>query len=151
MTPAQEINNKYPEAALLVDLARNVWNGNNITAKIEFPLSDRLKAEFLNLAGTSVQAVFITDSGVRHIKKQHGQGETLRGQEDIAPEDFALIPFVLNEFDHAEYTETDKKGNKKILFSKKIKGNVYLATIERGPNKVEVRTFWKMREPGASC
>jgi tmRNA-binding protein len=146
-----DVTDKYPEAALLVDLARNVWNGDNITAKIEFLLSDRLKAEFLNLAGTNVQAVFITDSGARHIKKQHGQGEALRGQVDITPADFALIPLVLNEFDKAEHTETDKKGNKKILFSKKIQETIYLATIERGPNKVEVRTFWKMREPGASC
>jgi hypothetical protein len=151
MTGIDDINQKYPEAILLVDLARNAWNGNNITAKIEFPLSARLKAEFLNLAGTNVQAVFITDSGARHIKNQHGQGEALRGQADIVPEDFALIPLVLNEFDKAEHTETDMKGNKKILFSKKIQGTIYLATIERGPNKVEVRTFWKMREPGASC
>jgi hypothetical protein len=58
---------------------------------------------------------------------------------------------MLNEFDQAEHTETDKKGNKKVLFSKKINGTVYLATIERGPYKMEVCTFWKMREPGASC
>jgi hypothetical protein len=96
---SQKIKGKYPEAALLVDMAENVWNGDNITAKIEFPISDRLKAEFLNLVGNNVRTIFITDSGVRHIKKQHGQGEALRGQIDIAPEYFALIPLVFNEFD----------------------------------------------------
>jgi hypothetical protein len=151
MVEIDDIKKRYPEAALLLDLAQNVWNGNTVTTKIEFPLSDKLKTEFLNLAGTSIQAVFITDSGARHIKKQHGQGEGLRGQIDRTPEDFALIPLVLNEFDRAEHTETDKKGNKKILFSKKIDGNIYLATIARGPHKMEIRTFWKMREPGASC
>jgi hypothetical protein len=69
---------------------------------------------------------------------------------DIDPEDFAFIPFVLNEFDTVEHTGADNRGNKKILFTKKISGTVYLATIERGPSKMEIRTFWKMRKPGAS-
>jgi hypothetical protein len=106
---------------------------------------------FLNLTGKDIQAVFITDSGARHIKKQHGHGEALRGQMDITPDDFAFIPLVLNEFDTAKYTGEDNRGNKKILFSKKISGTVYLATIERGPSKMEIRTFLKMREPGTSC
>jgi len=42
-------------------------------------------------------------------------------------------------------------GFKKPLFQKKREDMVYIATIERGENKVEVRTFWKMRVPGASC
>jgi hypothetical protein len=91
-----------------------------------------------------VQTIFITDSDARHIKKQHGQGEALRGQIDISPEDFALIPLLLNEYDTMEHTGVDKKGNRKVLFKKKIDGLVYLATIERDPNKGEVRTFWKM-------
>jgi hypothetical protein len=45
----------------------------------------------------------------------------------------------------------DNRGNKKILFAKKVSEMVYLATIERGPSKMEIRTFWKMRGPGASC
>jgi hypothetical protein len=146
-----DIKQTYPEAVLLVDLARNVWNGYNPTVKIEFAVSDRLKAEFLNLTGKVIQAVFITDSGTRHIKKQHGQGEALRGQIDITPEDFVFIPLILNEFDTAEHTGEDKRGNKKILFTKRINGTVYLAAIERGPSKMEIRTFWKMRGPGTSC
>jgi hypothetical protein len=50
----------------------------------------------------------------------------------------------LNEYDNIEHTDTDKKGNRKVLFTKRIEGLVYLATIERGPYKGEVRTFWKM-------
>jgi hypothetical protein len=49
----------------------------------------------------------------------------------------------MNEFDTAEHTETDKLGNKKILFAKKFRGTVYLATVERGPNKGEIKTLWK--------
>ncbi|AEF81382.1 conserved hypothetical protein [Leadbettera azotonutricia ZAS-9] len=62
---------------------------------------------------------------------------------DINPDDFAYIPLVLNEFDTMEYTETDKKGNKKLLFKKKIDSQIYLATIERGLHKAEIRTLWK--------
>jgi hypothetical protein len=135
---------RYPEAALSAAMAESVWNGTKAAAKMEFPISERLQADFQKILGTDVQTIFITDSDVRHIKKQHGQGEPLRGQVDITPEDFALIPLVLNEYDTIEHTETDKKGNRKVLFTKKIDGLVYLATIERGPHKGEVRTLWKM-------
>ena len=74
-----------------------------------------------------------------------------RGQVNITPEDFALIPLVLNEFDKVEHDITDKKGNKKLLFQKNYDGIIYIATVERGENKVEIRTFWKMHIPGASC
>jgi hypothetical protein len=67
----------------------------------------------------------------------------LRGQEDTTPADLAFIPLVLNEFDTIEHTDTDRKGNKKILFRKKIDSLVYLATVERGLYKGEVRTLWK--------
>ncbi|GHV90381.1 hypothetical protein AGMMS50268_08840 [Spirochaetia bacterium] len=140
----KNIEKAYPEAALMIAMAKSVWNGNNTAVKMELAVSDRLKAEFQKLLGTDVQTIFITDSDVRHIKKQHGQGEALRGQVDIQPEDFALIPLVLNEFDSAQHTETDKKGNKKILFTKRIDSLIYLATIERGLHKGEVRTLWKM-------
>jgi hypothetical protein len=125
-------------------MAENVWNGNNAAVKMELPISERLKADFQRILGTDVQTLFITDSDIRHIKKQHGQGEPLRGQVDITPEDFALIPLVLNEYDTMEHTETDRKGNRKILFTKRVNGLVYLATIERGPHKGEVRTLWKI-------
>jgi hypothetical protein len=129
------IKQTYPEAILLVDLARNVWDGNSPTVKIEFVVSDRLKTEFLNLTGKDIQTVFITDSGARHIKKQHGQGEALRGQVDITPDDFAFIPLVLNEFDSVEHTGEDKRSNKRILFAKRISGTVYLATIGAGTDQ----------------
>jgi hypothetical protein len=69
VTDIDTVKQVYPEAALLVDLVRNVWNGHSPTVKIEFALSDRLKAKFPDLTGKDIQAVFITDSGARHIKK----------------------------------------------------------------------------------
>ncbi|GMO62875.1 MAG: hypothetical protein Ta2A_09760 [Treponemataceae bacterium] len=76
--------------------------------------------------------------------EQHGQDEALRGQADITPGDFALIPLVLNEYDTIQHTETDKKGNRKILLTKKYNEILYLAVIERGAHKCEIRTLWKM-------
>jgi hypothetical protein len=151
MNDIQGIRDAYPEAAVIVSMAQAVWNGAPQSVKIDITVSDRLKAEFLKLFGKDIQTIFITDSDARHIKKQHGQNEATRGQADITPADFALIPFVMNEFDTVEHTETDKKGNKKILFTKKFKGTVYLATIERGLSKGEVRTLWKSAGAGASC
>jgi hypothetical protein len=88
----KDIEKAYPEATLMVAMAESVWNGNNTSIKMELSISDRLQAEFHKLLGTDVQTIFITDSDIRHIKKQHGQRESLRGQIDIQPEDFALVP-----------------------------------------------------------
>jgi hypothetical protein len=135
---------KYPESVLFSAMAQSVWNGSTATVKTELAVTGKLKTELARIIGTDVQSNFITDSDVRHIKKQHGAGEPPRGQIDLAPDDFALIPLVLNEFDTVEHTDTDKLGNKRLLFSKKIDGIVYLATVERGPHKGEVKTLWKM-------
>jgi hypothetical protein len=147
----KELIKDYPEAAAFAGVAASVWNGNNSPLKIEMAVRGRLHTELEKFLGKDIKTVFLTDSDIRHIRKKHGSNETARGQIDITPEDFALIPLVLNEFDHAEHDITDKKGNKKLLFQKKCEGVVYVATVERGESKVEIRTFWKMREPGASC
>jgi hypothetical protein len=93
------------------------------------------------LLGKDIETIFITDSDARHIKKKHGQGEARRGQEDITPEDFALIPLVRNEFDTATHDGTDALGNKKILFVKRVNGNVYTASVERGNDQIGVITL----------
>jgi hypothetical protein len=111
----------------------------------------KLQNEFKKLLDKDIQTVFLTDSDIRHIKKKHGRNESARGQVDITAEDFALIPFVLNEFDKVEHDLTDKLGNKKLIFQKNCGNMAYVATVERGGNKVEIRTFWKTRIPGASC
>ena len=147
----QDIAGKYPEAAAFAGVAASVWNGSSSPAKVEMAVAGRLHSELKLLLGKDIQTIFLTDSDIRHIKKKHGNNEGTRGQVDITPDDFALIPFVLNEFDKAEHDLTDKKGNKKLLFQKNCEGMIYIATVERGENKMEVRTFWKMRVPGASC
>jgi hypothetical protein len=141
----EEITKHYPEASLLVELARTAWNEDIKAARVDFSLSEKLKAELRKLLGKDIKSIFITDSDVRHIKKNHGQGEARRGQENIMPEDFALIPAVMNEFDTAHHEDTDRRGNKKVLFIKKVNGTVYTASVERGNNQIGVITLWKTK------
>jgi hypothetical protein len=140
-----ELGKQYPEASPLVAMAEIAWGGSLKSVKIEFSLSDRLKAKLTELLGKEIHKIFITDSDARHIKKHHGQNEDRRGQVDITPADFALIPVVLNEYDTAEQTGEDKIGNKKLMFTKKIAGAFYLASIERGNNQIGVITLWKKK------
>jgi hypothetical protein len=140
-----ELIRKYPEAPLIVAMAESIWTGSHKTAKIEFSLSDKLRTKLCELLGKEINKIFITDSDARHIKKHHGQNENKRGQVDIAPSDFALIPVVLNEYDTAEHTGQDKMGNKQLFFTKKVNGTVYTASIERGNNQIGVITLWKTK------
>ena len=151
MTEYEDIIKKYPEAAAFAGVAESVWNGNNSPAKVEMSVAGKLHAELKRLLDKEIQTVYITDSDIRHIKKKHGSNEAPRGQVNITPEDFALIPLILNEFDKVDHEITDRKGNKKLLFQKNCGDMAYIATIERGEKKVEIRTFWKMHIPGASC
>jgi len=141
-----EFIKSYPEAQLIVAMAENAWTGSRNSAKIEFSLSDRLKIKLKELLEKEIVKIFITDSDARHIKKHHGQNEEKRGQIDITPADFALIPVVLNEFDTIEHTGEDKIGNKKLFFTKKIEGTIYVASIERGNNQIGVITLWKSKD-----
>jgi hypothetical protein len=141
----EELTKHYPEASLLVELAKTAWNDDIKAARVDFSLSDRLKAELKILLDKDIKSIFITDSDVRHIKKNHGQGEARRGQENITPDDFALIPAVMNEFDTAHHEDTDRKGNKKVLFVKKVNGTVYTASVERGNSQIGVITLWKTK------
>jgi len=140
-----ELAKQYPEASLLVAMAETAWAGNLKSVKIEFSLSDRLKTKLTELLGKEIHKIFITDSDIRHIKKHHGQNEDKRGQVDITPADFAFIPVVLNEYDTAEQTGEDRIGNKKLMFTKKIEGTYYIASIERGNNQIGVITLWKKK------
>jgi len=147
----KELVKNYPEADAFTGAAISVWNGSTSPIKIEMAVKGRLFYELKKLLNKDIQTIFLTDSDIRHIKKKHGSNETERGQINITPDDFALIPLVLNEFDKVEHDITDKLGYKKLLFQKNCDGLIYIATVERGENKMEVRTFWKKRVPSASC
>ena len=44
-----ELVKQYPEAPLIVAMAESTWAGNRKTAKIEFSLSNSLKAKLLKV------------------------------------------------------------------------------------------------------
>jgi hypothetical protein len=64
----KELIARYPEAQLIVNMAESAWKGNIKAARIDFSLSDRLKAELKELLDKDINSIFITDSDVRHIK-----------------------------------------------------------------------------------
>ncbi|MDR1015654.1 MAG: hypothetical protein LBL86_11865 [Coriobacteriales bacterium] len=136
-------------AELLVAAAVGIWEGADIQVSINIAVSERLKSATSKDGGLDLQQVFITDSDMRHIKNRHGSGEDALGQIDITPEDFAMIPIILSEYDELIRGEDDKLGNARFMLTKNLSGTVYLATVQRGKKKLEVRTFYK-RKPGAS-
>ena len=141
----------YPEESLLVGTAESVWKGSDARVNISIDVGQRLADTIGEEIEGQLECVFITDSDIRHIRRKHGANEERRGQQSIVPNDFALIPKVLNEFDACEHTDTDKLGNKKLLLRKEIGDTVYLVTAQRGKGKLEVKTMWKAHRSGASC
>jgi hypothetical protein len=99
------------EATALIEMAEKVWAGDKTPARINFAPSGKLRAELKSLLGNDVQQIFITDSDIRHIKSRHAENREKQGQLNITPEDIALIPFIVNEFDTAVHDETDRQGN----------------------------------------
>ena len=141
----------YPEASALVGAAEAVWAGSDSRITIQLSVSDNLLNRLYKYFSDGIDNVFITDSDIRHIKKHHWVNEGTKGQINLTPKDFALIPVVLNEYDSIEMTDVDKLGNRRFLLSKVIENTVYIATIQRGKKKMEVRTFWIKKMSGASC
>ena len=60
--------------------------------------------------------ILITNDAIRHIKKKHGENENLRGQINLSPEDIALLPYIINNYDSIDRTpkQDDSNGNKSI-------------------------------------
>lgn len=137
------------ETALLTGAAESIWAGSMAVVTIQLEVSDRLKKTMEQHGVCPLESVFITDSDIRHIMRRHTSREKERGQLSIAPNDFASLPAVLNDFDTCEHTDTDKLGNKKFLLTKRIGDVYYAVTIQRGKRKLQVKTMWK--RPGASC
>jgi hypothetical protein len=136
-------------AELLVAAAGGIWEGADIQVSINIAVGERLRSATSEGTNLELQQVFITDSDMRHIKNRHGSEENVLNQIDIVPKDFAIIPTVLSEYDEIIRGVDDRLGNARFMLVKNLNGTVYLATIQRGKKKLEIRTFYK-RKPGAS-
>jgi hypothetical protein len=140
----------YPEASALTGAAEAVWAGSDSRITVQISVSSNLVTGLREFFSDGVDSVFITDSDIRHIKKYHGYNEEIRGQVNLTPKDFSLIPVVINEFDKIVMTDVDKLGNKRFLVSKVIENEMYVASIQRGKKKMGIRSFWIKTVPGAS-
>lgn len=139
------------ESASLIRQAQNAWNDKESKNKYAFAPSERLAKAYKDLLGHDINSVVITDDAIRHIKNNHSQNEALRGQVDMLPEDIALIPYVLNNYDTIELSPEydDKMGNRAIEVKKRINGVSVVATIEKGKDKEFLVTSWKYMSSNA--
>lgn len=117
--PAQtEAPRQQPASAALVEAAQKVWDGGDVHATIQIEASEKLRAFMAGHGVVSLETTFITDSDMRHIRRRHANNERERGQLEIGPLDFGLLPEILNDFDSCQYSCTDNLGNKKFLITK---------------------------------
>jgi hypothetical protein len=73
----KELVKNYPEADAFAGAATSVWNGSISPIKIEMLVKGRLYAELQKMLHKDIQTIFLTDSGIRHIKKKHGSADIL--------------------------------------------------------------------------
>ena len=66
------------------------------------------------------------------------------------PNDFALIPKVLNESDACDHAD-GQGGQQEVPREKGDRGTAYLVTAQRGKGKLEVKMMRKAHRSGASC
>lgn len=140
----------YPEEPLLVGTAESVWKGSDARVNISIDVGQRLADTIGEEIEGQLECVFITDSDIRHIRRKHGANEERRGQQSIVPNDFALIPKVLNESDACDHAD-GQGGQQEVPREKGDRGTAYLVTAQRGKGKLEVKMMRKAHRSGASC
>ena len=140
----------YPEESLLVGTAESVWKGSDARVNISIDVGQRLADTIGEEIEGQLECVFITDSDIRHIRRKHGANEERRGQQSIVPNDFALIPKVLNESDACDHAD-GQGGQQEVPREKGDLGTAYLVTAQRGKGKLEVKMMRKAHRSGASC
>lgn len=148
MCTQEELKNALttnPDSGILYSAAQRVWSGSKEIVTIELVLSKKLQKCMKKFGLKEFSGLFITNDDIRHIRSNHGIDEERRGQENIEPSDFALLPFVINDFDTCLESIPDKKGNRAFTLFKDIGSRYYVVTIQRGKKKLQVKTMWKLR------
>ena len=131
------------------DLAKNALENKNYKRTIVFEPSPRLSSKLKELYGKEFNGFQITADAVRHIISNHGNDkkEALRGQIAMTPEDVAMIPYLVNNFDTIELSpkHDDRKGNRAAEIHKRINGVSVVCTIEKGSKYALVSGWRKMK------
>ena len=130
--------------------AESVWKGSDARVNISIDVGQRLADTIGEEIEGQLECVFITDSDIRHIRRKHGANEERRGQQSIVPNDFALIPKVLNESDACDHAD-GQGGQQEVPREKGDRGTAHPVTAQRGKGKLEVKMMRKANRSGASC
>ena len=141
------------ESASIIRQARNAWADEKSKNKYMFAPSEKLGVALKQLLGHDVKSIVITDDSIRHAKNHHSltKEEAKRGQSAMTPEDIAILPYVVNNFDSIEREpKHDKKSGRALTISKRINGLSVVATLEQGKKNVFVVTTWKKNMTGAA-
>ena len=137
------------ELAALLHFVQKAWNDTRYQFTFRFAPSEKLRNGLFSILGHEVTNVMITDSSVRHTKNHHGVHEETRGQKNIKPNDFIIIPFLLNHYDIIKNVDkyNDKIGQHTIEITKRINGTAIIATIEKGNDNQAFVSMWKKASP----
>jgi hypothetical protein len=111
---------------------------------------EKINAHGIHKTITKGQSLDVSDEN-RISQLVDSVKENNRGQIEMTPEDIAVLPYILNDFDAAKRMVDfdDKLGNKSIDFYKRINGVSVVATISKGKYKQFVVTGWKVKSVAA--
>lgn len=132
------------ESARIIRQARNAWGCVDSRERTNFIPSERFISEVQNVTGLNIRLAVITDDQIRHIKNHHSVSEDKRGQGNLTPEDIAVIPYVINNFDSIVRAPQydDVKGGLALTISKRVNGVTYVGTINKGKRNEVIITAW---------
>ena len=138
----------YENDEQLQEFIKDSQNGVGISRKMYFGyISNELADEIKNVTGIDVSNYNCTlrASEVRKILKNHGQEitEKTRGQRAITPDDFELIPKVIQNPDNISLSDKLFEGKPVIVFSKIIDGKIVVsAYVSRKHLDLTVQTMY---------
>ena len=134
------------ENVALYNMAKRAFSGEEYVGTYRFSPSERLKLKLESVVGTPIKYVMIENSSIVHIKKRHGENEESRGQIDMTPEDIALLPYYMNNYDTIiPNPKYDTKEGPAYTIYKRINGVVVVGTIKKGKDGVAVVTNFQKK------
>lgn len=135
------------ESARIIRQARTAWSDEKSKNRTNFIPSEGFIEAVRDLVGLDIRLVVITDDAIRHIKSKHSQGEELRGQINITPEDIATIPYAINNFDSIERSpEYDgNRGELALTVKKRVNGITYVGIINKGQRNEVIISTWRRK------
>lgn len=133
-------------AQKLYEIGKRALSDGAYKETVRFAPSEKLANLLKGVLGNDVGEIIITADTARHINNRHGnpKTESNRGQVAMKPEDFAVLPYLLNNADSVELSpKYDSNGNRAIEVRTQINGVSVICTLEQGANKQIVSSGWR--------